>query len=183
VPLLTLIAGPNGSGKSTLTAALDFEGRDRLVDADAIARRLNPANPAAAAIESGRAVLRCTDEYLSRGQSFAIEMTLASRNYASLIKNAKSCGFQVHLLYVCVNTVARSLSRVSARVAKGGHFIPDDDVRRRYIRSIANCKEAIRLVNEAHLYDNSGNGHHLVLIARGGEIVWRANLLPGWLDI
>jgi predicted ABC-type ATPase len=183
VPLLTLIAGPNGSGKSTLTAAIDFDGRDRLLDADAIARRLNPANPAAAAIEAGRTVLRCTDEYLKNGHSFAVEMTLASRNSASLIERAKCCGFRVHLLYICVNTIARSLSRVSARVAKGGHFIPEADIRRRYLRSVANCKDAIRLVDEAHLYDNSGDGHRLVLIARGGQIVWQTDPLPGWLDI
>ena len=50
MPTLTIIAGPNGSGKSTLTRSVDFEGRGRLLDPDAIARGLNPLNPSAAAI-------------------------------------------------------------------------------------------------------------------------------------
>ena len=50
MPTLTIIAGPNGSGKSTLTRSFDFEGRDRLLDPDAIARGMSPANPSAAAI-------------------------------------------------------------------------------------------------------------------------------------
>jgi len=47
VPLLTLFAGPNGSGKSTLIARSTFEGKERILDADAIARRMNASNPAA----------------------------------------------------------------------------------------------------------------------------------------
>ena len=54
MPVLTLIAGPNGSGKSTFTRGVDLEGQDRLLDTDAIARRLNPSNPSAAAMEAGR---------------------------------------------------------------------------------------------------------------------------------
>jgi predicted ABC-type ATPase len=57
VPTLTVIAGPNGSGKSTLTRSVNFEGRERLLDPDAIARRLNPLHPSAAAIASAREVL------------------------------------------------------------------------------------------------------------------------------
>ena len=44
------IMGASGSGKSTLTQSVDFEGRDRLLDPDAVARSLNPMDPPAAAI-------------------------------------------------------------------------------------------------------------------------------------
>jgi predicted ABC-type ATPase len=79
VPTLTVIAGPNGSGKSTLTRSFEFEGRDRLLDPDEIARGLNPLNPSAAAIAAGRDVLKRTADYLIRGLSFAVETTLSSR--------------------------------------------------------------------------------------------------------
>jgi len=85
VPALTVIAGPNGSGKSTLTRSADFEGRDRLLDPDAIARGLNPLHPSAAAIAAGREVLKRTADYLNRGVSFAVETTLSSRNRVDLI--------------------------------------------------------------------------------------------------
>jgi len=179
----TLFAGPNGSGKSTLIKQNDFEGKDRLLDADAIARDLSPSNPAAAAIEAGRRLLARVSEYLDQLVSFAIEMTLASRGHRELIRKAKDRGFKVHLAFCCLEDSEMSITRVYARVAKGGHFIPEDDVRRRYTRSIENCREAIRLVDIAKVYDNSKNGHRLVRLARDGEIVWRADPLPGWLKI
>jgi predicted ABC-type ATPase len=85
VPTLTVIAGPNGSGKSTLTQAIEFEGSDRLLDPDALARVMNPLNPSAAAIAAGRDVLTRTADYLSRGLSFAVETTLSSRGRMYLI--------------------------------------------------------------------------------------------------
>jgi predicted ABC-type ATPase len=183
VPLLTLFAGPNGSGKSTLIARSTFEGKERILDADAIARRMNASNPAAAAIEAGRELLKRIEEYLEQQVSFAVEMTLSSRGHRNLIREAHERGFHVRLIFTCVESAEMSIDRVRARVAKGGHFIPDEDVRRRYLRSITNCKEAIRLVDSAKAYDNCGSGHRLVLIARGGEIVWQADPLPGWFKL
>jgi predicted ABC-type ATPase len=89
VPTLTVIAGPNGSGKSTLTRTVEFDGRDRLLDPDAIARRLNPFNPSAAAIAAGREVLERTADYLGQGVSFAVETTLSSRSRVELIRTGQ----------------------------------------------------------------------------------------------
>ena len=77
VPILTVIAGPNGSGKSTITRTLELPGREKLLDPDAVARRLNPAAPLEAAIEAGREVLRRSSKYFQAGESFAIETTLS----------------------------------------------------------------------------------------------------------
>ena len=77
MPALTVFGGPNGSGKSTLIAKLEFEGRDNLLDADAIAKRMNPSNPRQTAVAAGRELIRRTREYLENRESFAIETTLA----------------------------------------------------------------------------------------------------------
>jgi predicted ABC-type ATPase len=76
VPVLTIFAGPNGSGKSSLIRLTEFEGRHNLLEADAIARRVNPKSPGQAAIAAGREVLRLTNAYLERGESFALEKLL-----------------------------------------------------------------------------------------------------------
>ena len=57
MPIFSLIAGPNGSGKSTLTEWVDLEHDGLLLDADAIARVMNPSNPRAAAIAAGKSEL------------------------------------------------------------------------------------------------------------------------------
>lgn len=178
-----MIAGPNGSGKSTLTRSVDFDGRDRLLDPDAVARVLNPMNPSAAALAAGREVLRRIASYLASGVSFAVETTLAGKGTLNLIATAKSRGYEIHLVLVGLDSAERCIARVRDRVAKGGHVIPDVDVKRRYKRGMANAAIAIRSTDTAKVYDNSGNGHRLVLTAKDGTVVWRAVPLPVWVRL
>jgi predicted ABC-type ATPase len=183
VPTLTVIAGPNGSGKSTLTGSFEFEGRDRLLDPDAIARALNPVDPTAAAIAAGRDVVRRTADYLDQGLSFAVETTLSSRGRVDLIRKAKSRGYEIHLVFIGLDSPERCITRIRSRAARGSQFIPDADVRRRYVRSVANSAQALQLADVAKFYDNSGDGARLVLVANAGILVWQAEPVPEWLKL
>jgi predicted ABC-type ATPase len=183
VPTLTVIAGPNGSGKSTLTRSVDFEGSDRLLDPDSVARGLNALNPSAAAIGAGRDVLKLTADYLNRGVSFAVETTLSSRGRLDLIRKAKSRGYGIHLVFIGIDSPERCITRIRNRAARGGHFVPDADVRRRYVRSAANAAQALRLADAANFYDNSGDGPRLVLVARAGSVAWQAEPAPEWVSL
>jgi predicted ABC-type ATPase len=86
----------------------------------------------------------------------------------------------VHLVYVALDNVERNLTRVQGRVAAGGHSVPDDDIRRRYARSLRNAYEAVRIADIAKVYDNSGDGHRLVLVFKAGVVTWRSDHLPAW---
>lgn len=183
MPTLTVVAGPNGSGKSTLTRIVEIEGRDRLLDPDAIARRLNPFNPSAAAIAAGREVLERTAKYFDQGVSFAVETTLSSRSRVDLIRTAKSRGYETHLLFTALGSQELCVARIRNRVAQGGHFVPEADVRRRYARSVSNAAIALPLADLAKFYDNSDEGHRLVLIAKAGIVVWQAEVLPEWVRV
>jgi predicted ABC-type ATPase len=57
VPTLTVFAGPNGSGKSSVTRHFEFDGKDEVLDPDAIAKRMNPSDPTQSAIAAGREVI------------------------------------------------------------------------------------------------------------------------------
>jgi predicted ABC-type ATPase len=181
LPILTIIGGPNGSGKSTLTAAEDFEGRENLVDPDAIAKRLNPFNPAAAAVAAGRESIGLWRKYIADQVSFAIETTLAGKATITLIEDAKAAGFRTRLLYIALERPALNVERVRSRVSSGGHHVPDEDVFRRYERSIALVQTALRLVDEGAVFDNSGYGHKKTLEIRKGVVTWRATDLPDWV--
>ena len=184
MPTLTVIAGPNGSGKSTITASLDFDGRLNLLDPDAVARRLDPADPRRAAITAGREVILRTRDYLDKRTSFALETTLASKATFETLREARRLGFAVRFFYIALDQPERNIRRVKERVASGGHDVPDDDVRRRYLRSLAHAPEAIRLSHVATVYDNSSDEHTKMLEVRDGVITWRAERHPQWvLDI
>ena len=134
-PTLYVVAGPNGSGKSTLTKSGRF--RDvRIVDPDGIAHRIAPDDPHGA------------------GEAFVVETTLAGKSTLRLMDDARAAGYRIELHYVSVESVAQALDRISNRVALGGHPVPEEDVRRRFVRSLANLPEAMTRSDEARLYDN-----------------------------
>ncbi|HZU27174.1 MAG TPA: AAA family ATPase [Bryobacteraceae bacterium] len=180
MPTLTIIAGPNGSGKSTLTRRLGWAGNEWLLDPDAIARRLCPEDPEKAAIAAGRERTLRTSQYLAAGIDFAIETTFSGRSIRQLIEGAHDRGYAVHLVFVALDNPQQCMARVRDRVATGGHSVPDSDILRRYARSICAFRELVWLVDSASVYDNSGDGHRLILEVRAGKVVWRAEQLPCW---
>lgn len=181
MPVLTIIAGPNGSGKSTLVRAIKFEGRENFLNPDDIAIQLSPSDPQKSALAAGRQVLERTQANLQAGISFAVETTLSSKQPLDTICKAKESGFHVNVIYVALNEPEKNILRVADRVASGGHNVPDEDVRRRYGRSLANAPEALRLAHEAVVYDNSGLRHKKVLEVRNGIVTWRTDKMPDWV--
>lgn len=181
MPVLTVVGGPNGSGKSSIIRSVELEGRDDLLEADAIAKRINPANPRRAAVAAAREVILGIREYLKSHQSFAIETTLSSRSTLATMRQAQAHGFIVRLVYVCLDNPERSIQRVRQRVAQGGHDVPDADIRRRYNRSLLNLPAALLLVHQAIVFDNSEAEPRKVLETRFGTVVWRTNDEPAWV--
>jgi predicted ABC-type ATPase len=181
VPVLTLIGGPNGSGKSSLSEWVELNNQGLLVDPDAVAKKINPANPREAALEAGRKVLEIIAGHLDRHESFAVETTLSSHASLRLIDEGHLRGYEVHLIFVALNRPERNIARIRNRVARGGHFIPDEDVRRRYYRSIANLHRAIPTVDVASVYDNSGDRPKLLLSALSGVVTQHQVELPDWV--
>jgi len=76
------------------------------------------------------------DELLRAKVDFAIETTLATRSYLSLVKRSQSIGYKVTLLYIWLDSPKTAKERVAERVARGGHNIPEDVIERRYYRGI-----------------------------------------------
>jgi predicted ABC-type ATPase len=181
VPILTVIAGPNGSGKSTLTSSIWFEGNANLVDPDAIARTLDPVQPARAAVPAARqAIIRCR-LLLDTRLSFTLETTLAGHGAMSIMREAKKAGYKTILVYVALGDPELHIERVRLRVAQGGHDIPDADIRRRYARSLMRAPEALQRADEAIVLDNAGVHPVRMLLLESGRIVWRADVLPDWV--
>jgi predicted ABC-type ATPase len=180
LPTLTIIAGRNGSGKSTLASALAVGGHEHLIDPDRIARSLNPATPERAVVRAGRQVLDLVSRHLRAQESFAIETTLASRRTLGMIHTAQRARFEVHLVYIGLDSPERCIGRVRERVRHGGHDVPPAVVHRRYWRSIENAPLALCLVDRATLFDNSSSAARKVLELSLGAVVWRAPDEPQW---
>lgn len=140
MPSLILIAGPNGAGKTTFAKEIlttDLKGM-RFLNADEIARGLSPFDPASVALKAGRILLEEVDGRIKSGASFALESTLSGRAHVSLLGRAKSAGFRVVLHFLWLPSPKESIARVRIRVKMGGHFVPSEDIRRRYPRILDN---------------------------------------------
>ncbi len=181
-PTLTIIAGPNGSGKSTFTRATIEALKVPVIDPDEDARLFQPASPETAAIQGGKEAIKRARTYLAENESFAVETTLSGHTYLRMMVDAKRRGWQVNLIYIGVDNVLVSIQRVAQRVARGGHDVPEEDIRRRYTRSLNNLILALQHADRVSIFDNSTSlGHRKVLTIEGGQITERASEVPEWV--
>ncbi len=140
MPNLYIISGCNGAGKTTasLTVLPDTLNCREFVNCDEIARGLSPLNPDGAKIAAGRLMITRIKKLISWGADFAIETTLATKSYHSLVLNAQDLGYDVKLLYFWLHSPDLALRRIAERVKNGGHNVPESVVRRRYALGIKN---------------------------------------------
>ncbi len=162
---IVIIAGPNGAGKTTFAREfLPYEANCPLfVNADLIAAGLSPFRPEAAAVRAGRLMLEEIETHVSHRKCFAFETTLSGRTYAKKIREWQAIGYHVTLIFLQLPEPDVAVARVAARVAQGGHHIPEDTIRRRFSSGLSNLDCIYKhLVNTWILYDNSGSVPRLV---------------------
>jgi predicted ABC-type ATPase len=112
---------------------------------------------------AARHVLKSAREHLKKAESFAVETTLAGKNYLHMMLEANNRGFEIVLVYLGTENVEINLARIRNRVLAGGHDVPEADVRRRYRRSFENLAIAIKRADHAILFDNSTeDGYRLI---------------------
>jgi predicted ABC-type ATPase len=174
-PLVVVIAGPNGAGKSTtapglLRGALEVS---EFVNADIIAQGLSAFAPDSVALAAGRAMLARLRTLAAARTSFAFETTLASRSFAPWLRNLKSQGYQAHIQFFSLATADLAVARVAERVRQGGHDVPEEVIRRRFTRGLANFFALYQPVADSwQLFDNADlDGPRLIAVKRTGAVV------------
>jgi predicted ABC-type ATPase len=91
-----------------------------------------------------------------RKLDFGFESTLASRSLARFLREARAQGFRTHIVFLWLDGPDLAVARVRQRVASGGHFVPEETIRRRYWRGIANFFSIYRALADGwRFYDNS----------------------------
>jgi predicted ABC-type ATPase len=169
---IIVLGGPNGAGKTTAAKLLRPEklGIVEFVNADEIARGLSPFDPDGAAVAAGRVMLQRMKELRQRGQSFAFETTCAGRTHIRFLKDCKTDGWRINLLFLWLPSPEAAIARVNRRIREGGHAIPPDVIVRRYFAGIANMRRSyLPLADVAAIYDNSDEGRVLIAERSAGK--------------
>jgi predicted ABC-type ATPase len=130
------------------------------------------------------AVADCIRRQLVRNrESFTFETVMSSADKIDLLRQAGREGFRTYLYYVATEDPEINVQRVAYRVSQGGHDVPRDRVVERYHRSLANLLDAIRAVDRAYIFDNSGRECLWVAEATNGSTLKvMASRVPGWFE-
>lgn len=187
-PTVIIFAGPNGSGKSTFTSDIlsnpDFAGT-LYINADEIAKSLESSVPhyserhiKAAEIADARRMAM-----LHTRQEFAFETTMSTPEKVAFITQAKANGYTVAMYFVSTSDPEINVARVIGRVAAGGHFVQPEDVRRRYVSTMALLPAAFEHADLISVNDNSTHGGAILRVASKHRAVeqWTATDLS-WVQ-
>lgn len=125
--------------------------------ADKIAAELNPDYPESVNIEAASEFIARLEVGLSNDDSLIVESTLSGKTFRHQIQHAKDHGFSVAMVFVFLDSADVCVDRVSERCQKGGHNVPESDIRRRFGRSLVNFWEIYRPLSDHWLLvNNSG---------------------------
>lgn len=154
---ILVAAGANGAGKSSIVGTFLERTGGAYYNPDVRTRELiaagvDPADANGRAWADGYDALRSA---IDRGESFTFETTLGGHSICRELHRAAAEGLEVHVYYVGLASPELHIARVRARVARGGHDIPEKKIRERYTRSLANLVSLVGVVDQLHLYDNS----------------------------
>jgi len=168
-PHVIVLSGPNGAGKSTAAPALlkGALGVTEFVNPDVIAQGLSAFAPERVALAAGRIMLTRLHELAHQGVDFAFETTLASRRFAPWLADLRRTGYSVHVLFLWLPSADLAVERVAERVRMGGHAVPEETIRRRYVAGLRNFFMLYRpLAATWRIFDTS-QACRPQLIARG----------------
>jgi predicted ABC-type ATPase len=179
-PILVALAGPNGAGKSSFfethlaTAGLNFVNADVL----AVALSLDAYAASSLADDLRRQLLR-------RRESFVFETVFSDPvgDKIAFLKEAESAGYTVFLIFIGVDDPEISSDRVAMRVSQGGHDVPEEKLKERYPRIMANLKRALQEISNVWVYDHSDldAGYRLVATREKGQEIRLREPVPEWL--
>jgi predicted ABC-type ATPase len=122
---------------------------------------------------------------LEQRVSFSFETVMSSPDKVALLEKAQRLGYRTYLYYIATDDPAINVARVKARVALGGHDVPEDKIVTRYARSLDLLLPALKHTHRAYLFDNSRHGGERLWVAEitdGRELELKCDPMPLWFQ-
>ena len=176
-PVLHITAGPNGSGKTTFFERVQGHLNVPFVNADLIAAERWPGDVQQQAYAASQVAQEHRDTLINQKISFATETVFSHESKISLVHQALAAGYIV-TLHIIIVPEDLAVQRVADRVLEGGHDVPESKIRERHRRLWRHIAEAVPLVAETRVYDNSSSDEPFrrVALFRNGKPVG----VPKW---
>jgi predicted ABC-type ATPase len=156
-PVLYVLAGVNGAGKSSVGGYLLERDGLTWFNPDSFARELKAAtgcDQETANAHAWQEGMRHFDEAVAKGLNHAFETTLGGKTVTAKILEATKT-HDVLIWFCGLSSPELHIARVEARVAAGGHPIPEEKIRERYPLAQLNLIKLMPHVAYVKVYDNS----------------------------
>ena len=187
-PSLVVIAGPNGSGKTTLTGVLlahEWLRGHTYINADEIAQReLGDWNADDTTLRAAQLADERRERCLAERVDFAYETVFSTPARVDFILRAKAAGYFIRLYFLATSSPEINVARVKLRIQQGGHGVPEEKIRSRYLRSLVNLRHVVGCVDRAYLYDNSTDDAapvRWVRLRNGVAVQVLPGPIPNWI--
>ncbi len=161
---LIIVGGPNGSGKTTFALTFLKENRGyKFLNSDEIAKELTGEGIEGGNISAGKVYFKRLAESKAKHQSILLESTMSGLFLKKLLKDFKKEGYSIKLVFIVLNNPEVCIQRIKHRVIHGGHYVTDEDVRRRFLRGKSHFWKSYRsIADQWLLFNNSESGFELV---------------------
>jgi predicted ABC-type ATPase len=123
---------------------------------------------------------------LAKRATFTLETVMSHPSKVDLLRQARETGYRTYLYFIATEDPTINISRVDARVKRGGHPVPEDRIVKRYHASLELLVDAIRSTNRAYIFDNSEEGQAhtwLAEVTGGRELEMKTSLMPAWFKL
>jgi predicted ABC-type ATPase len=180
---LWVLAGGNGAGKSTFFKQYLEDYGIKFVNADLIAKEINPKNPEKLSYDAVSIATAIGNDLLSQGVSFCFETVFSHESKIDFIAQAKGMGYKIILVYIHLIDSSLNEARVHQRTKEGGHSVPAEKIHSRIPRTMKHIKIALTLVDEAWILDNSSeqNRFQQMVVMKSGKYEIKADPIPDWV--
>jgi predicted ABC-type ATPase len=157
-PVLFIVAGPNGSGKSLFSKELTKSDLE-VFDGDKHMAALIKKYP-----ETGSEALwpfinenifeKQKQEVLAARINYAFETNFSAPDPMKTAREFKNVGYDIHLIFMGLNSVNESIYRVAHRVQRGGHKVSEESIRYNYEFGYKNLYKYFTEFDFVTLFDN-----------------------------
>lgn len=156
-PVLYVLAGVNGAGKSSIGGYLLERAGLTWFNPDTFARELmaiTGCDQETANTHAWTEGVRRLDDAIANRRNHAFETTLGGKTVmAKILEVART--HDVLVWFCGLDSPELHIARVNARVAAGGHPIPEEKIRVRYPQAQLNLIKLMPHIAHLQVYDNS----------------------------
>ncbi len=176
-PIVIALAGSNGAGKSTFYESHLADSGLRFVNADELS-----ASIGLLPYEAAELAASLRKELVNQRESFIFETVLSDPvgEKVDQLASYVALGYTVVLIFIRIESPDESIKRVAMRTCQGGHDVPDEKLRARFARTLANLQRAIQRLPHVIVCSNEdlSNPYQFVAHYEKGQKIERNE--DGW---